>query len=224
MFKVKIAAIVTALALMLVMIPSSNILAEEDQHLYFSDGLTLAEYEALHPMSAEDLAKVTYDYITCPVIVDGVYYEAEKITEFNGQLLHFICSKDGVLHAFKDADDLDKYTFEEYADTFVSSSKSNSITKDGLDPNFNYYYENIFYGGNHIEQEIGVDTDIADLSSPEYNFNDCIDSAHTYWWCEFYKDANYQQQLMRVAPDYYWFAIPGVHDNASSIRIYLTEP
>ncbi len=190
MYKLKIATIVTALALMFVLIPGSNVLAQEDSN-------------------------VNFDFITCPVIVEGVYYEAEEMTSFNGQILHFVYSKDGELYAFESMSGVKKFMFDEYEYVWPEDSNSKSI--DSL---LNYYYVDIFQGGEYLPLEAGGTYNLTDYerNDGEDDWNDCISSAHTVVVATAYEHINKGGSSITMAPGD-WNVILGFNDIISCFEV-----
>lgn len=190
MFKLRIATIVTTLVLMFVLIPSSNVLAQED-------------YNANH------------DFITCPVIVEGVYYEAEEMTSFNGQILHFVYSKDGELYAFESMSGVKKFMFDEYEYVWPEDSDSKSI-----DRVCNYYYVDIFQGGVYLPLDAGGIYNLTDYecNDVEDDWNDCISSAYTVVVATAYEHINRGGDSITMAPGD-WNVILGWNDIISCIEV-----
>jgi hypothetical protein len=191
MFKFRTLSFGIAVALILTMFSGVGVLAQDSPKVVnpgIEDlrGLSLSQIEALHPMSAEALAAITYDFVTYPVVVDGILYQPNEMTRFNGTRLHFIYGKDDCLIAFQAVDDLEKYLYNEYGVLWGGSP--NRITDD-LDPYYNYYYADWYYGGNCVAIHNGEGC--TDLNTLNPNMNDCIDSAHTRYWSTLYDDANY---------------------------------
>ncbi|MDD4924436.1 MAG: hypothetical protein PHF74_06340 [Dehalococcoidales bacterium] len=186
MFKLKIAAVFTALALMFILIPGSSVLAKED-------------------------SKITYDFIECPVTVDGKLYVAEQMSYFDGKILHFIYSKTGELYAFKSMSDLEKYMFEEYGHVWGEAAGSKDI-----DPGYNYYYVDWFYGGNCLCIPFGGVCN--DLSAVQPSFDNCISSAITQAWSTLYLNYNCTGSSLTIAPNNWWI-IATFQDLASSIEV-----
>ena len=97
--------------------------------------LTPAKLEAMYPMSPEDEAKIIHEVPPCSVIIDGIKYKPEDISQFNGKRLHFISGKDGNLYAFTTREGLERFEIQ---------NRSLSILSDGL----SYFYMDVWYTGS----------------------------------------------------------------------------
>ena len=75
---------------------------------------SLKELEALYPMSPEAEAAIVHDIPACPVIIDGVSYEPEDVTLFNGQRLRFSVGKDKNLYAFTTVEGLEEFLQDQF--------------------------------------------------------------------------------------------------------------
>jgi hypothetical protein len=99
-------------------------------------GLTPADMEKLYPMSSEAEAAIIHEDLPCPVIVDGVRYEGNQISLFNGKRLYYVIGENGILYAFTTAEGLEQYQSEHSAPA--------SSRYDGEE---NYFFENVFTPG-----------------------------------------------------------------------------
>lgn len=147
MFKQKTLIVSIGLALLLVLGSAVGVLSksESDQIDVFDvTGLTLSEIEALYPMSAEAEAALVQVVPQVPVIIDGVYYEPEDITLFNGQRLRFVVDTDGVLHAFTTVKGLEQFVAEEFGQPEPRDAGKGETRGGG---GWFALYEHILYGG-----------------------------------------------------------------------------
>ena len=86
--------------------------------------LSPSEIEKLYPMSAETESAIVHVIPSCPVVIDGKYYEAERITDFNGKRLRFAIGTDNTLFAFTTVEGLEKFQAEQNNRSLSSTTSS----------------------------------------------------------------------------------------------------
>ena len=130
---------------------------------------TPSDLEALYPKSDE--ASIVHQVPEYPVVVDGVRYEPEEITRFNGQVLRFVwddrTAQEGVLYAFTTVEGLERYLKEQW--DWPPSQESQVLGEE----DWSHFYAHWWYGipvlkvnpGNGMEdlRLIGFDNEISSM-------------------------------------------------------------
>jgi hypothetical protein len=108
------------------------------------DALRPSEMEAKYPISPEDEAAIVHEIPPCPVIIDGVRYQAEEINLFNGQRLRFAIDAEGTLFAFTTAKGLEDFVEKEYGPVFDRMAEAGP-SSTGLDVSL--FFIDVWYMG-----------------------------------------------------------------------------
>ncbi|MDA8217873.1 MAG: hypothetical protein M0Z94_09690 [Dehalococcoidales bacterium] len=175
---------------------------EEDQGTISVAGMSPAEIEALYP--DPENAPIVHPIPNYPVVVDGVRYQPEEISRFNGRALRFIWDKksaaEGVIYAFTTAQGLERYLKEQWnwspsakpptaGSSATLAEPSAIIGPESVDPYWTLFYEHDGFDGNSIRLEPGAC--FGDLTSWPAGWNDRISSlkvATAASWTVLYED------------------------------------
>ena len=169
------------------------------------NGLTPADIEKLYPMSAQEEAAIIHTIPSCPVIIDGVRYEGNQISLFNGKRLRFITGSDGNFYAFTTVEGLEK---------FQSQRPVNAIPQA---VQLSTFYVDWWFSGLSFNLSI---------SSPQpalyYPFDNAISSVKVgtdVSWAYLFDYANYGGDYygMQSGSEYSMLVVQGWNDRASSI-------
>lgn len=137
------------LAATLVLYSATGLMAqsgpEEPKEMDLS-GLTLSEIESLFPMSAEKEAAIVHSSPGVPFVVDGIRYEPEEVSLFNGQRLGFVFDSNGILHAFTSTKDLEQFVSAE----FSQAGQPNTTDMESLSSLYGSFWENLGYTGRSL--------------------------------------------------------------------------
>jgi hypothetical protein len=91
------------------------ILPEDNLIVTDMKGLSPSAVEARYPMSTESEAGIIQPELKIPVIIDGIRYEGNQISQFNGKRLYFVIGTDGTLYAFTSAKGLEQFQTRHFA-------------------------------------------------------------------------------------------------------------
>lgn len=144
MFKKNFFIAIIGLISLLVLSTSITVMAEPSAEFISTSNLTLSEFEALYPMSAEAEAAIVHVVPQVPVTINGVLYNPEDIKLFNGQRLHFTLDNEGNLYAFTSAKDLEKFINNEFGQSELINN-NNGATRAAV-----ALWEHITYLGDSI--------------------------------------------------------------------------
>ena len=102
------------LAVVLILCGATGLMAKPGPEEMDLSGLTLSDIENLYPMSTEAEAAIVHSSPGVPFIANGIRYEPEKVSLFDGQRLRFVFDAKGVLHAFTSAKGLEQFVSAEF--------------------------------------------------------------------------------------------------------------
>ncbi|MGD8501574.1 MAG: hypothetical protein PVJ86_13055 [Phycisphaerales bacterium] len=122
---------------------------------------TPSDIEALFPKGDE--SSTVHTVPALPVVVDGVRYEPEEISRFNGQVLRFVADertgREGVIYAFATVEGLEKYLKEQWdwppSQESQESEKSEISNTSILIVEWPKFYQHWWYGGDRLEVKPG---------------------------------------------------------------------
>jgi hypothetical protein len=171
-------------------------------------GLTPSEIEKLFPMSAEAEAAIVHAELKVPIIINGVRFEGNQISLFNGTRLYFVIGKDGTLYAFTSARGLEEYQSEQTGQPTPMYNGPESM-----------FFKDIFYTGDKITLLTGYG--YANLSL--YLFDNVISSAEvsiSAAWAFLYDSTNFQGNCLAIpgGMDLAELTTYGWNDRAASVR------
>jgi len=136
--------------------------------------LTEEEYIEKYQMSAEEEAVIIHDIPPCPVIIDGIQYEAEKIHFFDGQRLGFTVGNDGKLYAFTTEKGMEEFQREQL---IIKTEEEVSIGGTTTRAVYSFFYEDWFYGGDFLAVPPGYPQGyISNLGDPYIGMDNMISS------------------------------------------------
>lgn len=185
-------------------------------------GMTPADVEALFPDSEE--AAIVHQAPDYPVIVDGVRYEPDEISRFNGQVLRFVwderAEKEGVIYAFTTVEGLEQYLREQWGWPSSQESTTSDGQIAGLWTNF---YKHWWYGGAVFGSAPGVGW--PDLRVAPAGWNDRISSVQVATEASgatLYEHVNFggAQFWMQSGSNYPVLWWHGWNDRASSVIVW----
>lgn len=92
--------------------------------------VTKAEFQEKSKMSPEAEAAIVHEVPPCPIVIDGIRYEPERIHLFDGQRLGFAVGNDGGLYAFTTEEGMERFQQEQRK--LQETSESDSGVLDTL--------------------------------------------------------------------------------------------
>ncbi len=152
MFKRKTFIFSIGLAIILLLCSTIGVMADSDKDQINLSGMTLSEFEAMFPMSAEEEAAIIHGIPQVPVLIDGVLYEPEEIALFNGQRLRFAVDSEGVLNAFTSVEGIEQFIAEESDQPAPQGTPTMGIESTG----YGRFYEHWWYGGSRLKVSGGI--------------------------------------------------------------------
>ncbi|MBN1189185.1 MAG: hypothetical protein JXA46_05475 [Dehalococcoidales bacterium] len=168
-----------------------------------------SQLEKVFPMSSTVESSIIHVELDCPVIVDGVKYEGNEISKFNGKRLYFIIASDSTLYAFTSVSGLEDYQ--------VHLLNQPILRYDGID---SLFFKDVGYGGDSLAMIVGHG--IYDLNSIGYD--NALSSAKVTSlasWAYLYDYPDFQGDCLAIpgGVDVSSFVPYGWNDRASSLVI-----
>jgi hypothetical protein len=172
-------------------------------------GLTISEFEKLHPLAAKAESAIVHIVPACPVIIDGIVYPARGISLFNGKRLRFVTDIDDNLCAFTTAQRFEQFQRQQFAQILHLEADM-----------YGYFYQGSNYTGGYVSLMPG--TGITALSP--YAMDNDISSTGIYTatqWAYLFDYDNYggDWYAMPPASAYPNLSNQGWNDRASSVWI-----
>jgi len=172
----------------------------------FPPGTSPSDIEAMFPMSPSAEKAIIHQIPPCPVVVDGVKYDAKDISLFDGVRLRFITGKDGALYAFTTARGLEQ--FQQSGTGVIGQSISDSI-----------FYKDWLFGGDRFSLSPGCG--FQDLS--QIGFDNCISSVQVgaSSWAYLFDYAYYAGDYFAMQPgsNHSALTFEGWNDRATSVYV-----
>jgi hypothetical protein len=191
---------------------------------------TPAQMEAAAPADSS----IVHPIPKMPIMVDGVRYAPEEISQFNGRVLRYVLDKrtqsEGVMVAFTTLDGLMAYLKDQWgwqpSGTTVSaqSAVGTGIMQPMSDSYWTVFYADAYYAGSTLIT--APNATIADLGAVSPGWNDRISSVQVATgvaWATLYADTNYygDQLWMQRGTEWGWLANNGWDNRASSLKVWL---
>ncbi|AKG53253.1 hypothetical protein DGWBC_0574 [Dehalogenimonas sp. WBC-2] len=172
-----------------------------------------SEIEVLYPMSPEAEAAIVHVVPPCPVIIDGIRYEADEINLFNGQRLRFTVDKAGALYAFTTAKGLEVFAEAVYGEMIFSMAGGYGTDATGL--SYSVFFVDMWYMGTKIPVYPGTQLPSLDAQDNTISSAQICDQAGVY----IYEYANYGGSYFYMPPGSTWtmLTFQGWNDRVSSI-------
>ena len=182
-------------------------------------GMTPADLEALFPMSAEAEAAIVHQVPPRPVVIDGVPYEADGVSLFDGQRLRFIVGNDRVLYAFTTMEGLEQFKQEQYGQP--TPQGSSMAGGQSLLDTLSMFYEDWWYGGDYFGLAPGYGLPYL----YQIGFDDMISSVQVNSaasWAYLFDYVNYGGDYFAMEGGTNWpvLSLYGWNDRASSVAVY----
>jgi hypothetical protein len=175
----------------------------------YTPGLTLADIEKLYSSTAKAESSIVHSIPSCPVIIDGTIYAAEKITQFNGKRLRFVTGPDNNLYAFTTLRGFEQFQLAQFGQTMMLRLDSSS-----------YFYQNANFGGSNVWLIPGAGiTDLNYVSLDNAISSTIINTSSQ--WAYLFDSVNYVGDWYGMPPgsSYSNLIYQGWNDRASSIWI-----
>jgi len=170
----------------LLLLGSTTAIAQESSP--DKSALTPSEIEKLYPMTPAEEAAIVHTIPSCPLIIDGILYEAKQISLFDGQRLHFALGYGDTLTAFTTVEGLEKF----------QSEQSRLVAETVLRSIDSVFYIDWWYSGSSFALPAG---------SPPYPdlgamFDNCISSVESSTgtsWTHLYDYTYYGGDSLSIA-------------------------
>ena len=188
---------------------------------------TPAQMEAAAPVSDD----IIHPIPQVPIVIDGVRYAPEEISQFNGRLLRYVLDQhsqaEGVIYAFTTLEGLTQYLKDQWG--WEPTSPSMRSMKSGIvrpmsDSYWTVFYADAYYAGSTILS--APNAAISDLSTVSPGWNDRISSVKVATgsaWATLYADTSYagDQLWMQRGTEWSSLAGSGWDNRASSLKVWL---
>ena len=198
-----------------------------------SDEVTLAAAQT--PAQMEAAAPVSDDIVhpipQMPIVIDGVRYAPEGISQFNGRVLRYVLDQrtqsEGVIYAFTTLEGLTQYLKDQWGWEPASAntrSMGTGIVRPMSDSYWTVFYADAYYAGSTILS--APNAAISDLSTVSPGWNDRISSVQVSTgaaWATLYADTSYagDQLWMQRGTEWSSLAGNGWDNRASSLKVWL---
>lgn len=188
---------------------------------------TPAQMEAAAPVSDD----IVHPIPQMPIVVDGVRYAPEEISQFNGRVLRYVLDQhsqsEGVIYAFTTLEGLTQYFKDQWGwEPTGPSARSlgTGIMRPMSDSYWTVFYADAYYAGSTILS--APNAAISDLSTVSPGWNDRISSVQVSTgaaWATLYADTSYggDQLWMQRGTEWSSLAGNGWDNRASSLKVWL---
>jgi hypothetical protein len=188
---------------------------------------TPAQMEAAAPVSDD----IVHPIPQMPIVVDGVRYAPEEISQFNGRVLRYVLDQhsqsEGVIYAFTTLEGLTQYFKDQWGWEPTSPSARSlgtGIVRPMSDSYWTVFYADAYYAGSTILS--APNAAISDLSTVSPGWNDRISSVQVSTgaaWATLYADTSYggDQLWMQRGTEWSSLAGNGWDNRASSLKVWL---
>jgi hypothetical protein len=188
---------------------------------------TPAQMEAATPASDD----IVHPIPQMPIVIDGVRYAPEEISQFNGRVLRYVLDQhgqsEGVIYAFTTLEGLTQYLKAQWGWAPGSSSArsmGSAIVRPMSDSYWTVFYADAYYAGSTILS--APNAAISDLSTVSPGWNDRISSVKVATgsaWATLYADTSYagDQLWMQRGTEWSSLAGSGWDNRASSLKVWL---
>ncbi|ADJ25799.1 hypothetical protein Dehly_0485 [Dehalogenimonas lykanthroporepellens BL-DC-9] len=155
-FKKRFLMVFMSLTLLAGMMGGGSVVAADEGK---TQVVTLSNFDILFPMPADLEKAIVHDIPKTPVIIDGVLYQPEQISSFDGQRLHFTSGKDGKEYAFTTSESLEKFLVSEFGTGWKGPGEGYGILAEGN----NVFFKDWYFGGGYVSYWSG--TSVPNLGS-----------------------------------------------------------
>jgi hypothetical protein len=189
---------------------------------------TPAQMEAAAPVSGD----IVHPIPQMPIVIDGVRYAPEGISQFNGRVLRYVLDQhsqsEGVIYAFTTLEGLTQYLKDQWgwapASAGMRASAAAGIIRPMSDSYWTVFYADAYYAGSTILS--APNAAISDLSTVSPGWNDRISSVKVATgsaWATLYADTSYagDQLWMQRGTEWSSLAGSGWDNRASSLKVWL---
>jgi hypothetical protein len=188
---------------------------------------TPAQMEAAAPVGDD----IVHPIPQIPIVVDGVRYAPEGISQFNGRVLRYVLDQrtqsEDVIYAFTTLEGLTQYLKDQWGWEPTSTSARSmgtGIVRPMSDSYWTVFYADAYYAGSTILS--APNAAISDLSTVSPGWNDRISSVQVSTgaaWATLYADTSYagDQLWMQRGTEWSSLAGNGWDNRASSLKVWL---